>query len=95
MSEFIPSPLCEEEAKVLAQPAIDEAADAVLDWARGHCPVDTGELRDSIHLEEGEEVGSKRVVVETDHWIYPEFGTSSMPAEPFMRPAIDSVGLHR
>jgi len=72
---------------------VHEAAEEMAEVARQNAPVDTGELRDSIHVEdEGE---GSRVVVGTDHWIFPEFGTVDMAPEPYMRPAVDQVGLHR
>lgn len=51
------------------------------------CPVDTGELRNSIEVEPvGDTV---YVTVTASHWIYNEFGTSKMPASPFIRPALN------
>lgn len=90
---FVPNPLAAKIAEIETKPQVSEAAQAVLNYARDHVPVDTGELRDSLELlDEGD---GYRVQVGTDHWIFPEFGTSDMPAEPYLRPAIDDVGLHR
>lgn len=91
---FIPSPLAPIIAKLLAEPEVENAAEEAANWARDHCPVDTGELQDSIEVIDGPE-GGKRIIVGTDHWIYPEFGTSSQAAQPFLRPSVDAVGLHR
>lgn len=90
---FIPSPLAAKEVEIEAQPYIAEVADQALEVAQHLVPVDTGELYDSLHVEDAE--GGKRVVAGTDHWVFPEFGTSEMPAEPYLRPIIDALGLHR
>lgn len=74
------------------QDGMQEVAEAALEDAQMHVPVDTGELRDSLHIEDGDD-GAKMVVAETDHWLYVEFGTSVMEATPFLRPAIDDIGL--
>lgn len=91
---FFPSPIAEQLAKLAAAPHVASVAEEALADAQAHCPVDTGELRDSLHIEELPD-GGKRIVVGTDHWVFPEFGTSEMPAQPFMRPVIDDLGLHR
>lgn len=92
---FIPRPDLEVAVAEEAAPAVDEVAQAALDEAQSLCPVDTGELLASLHVEDGDAPGAKRVVAGTDHWLYPEYGTSEMPAEPYLRPVIDSLGLHR
>ena len=90
---FIPNPLAPVIAKEMAQPHVEDVAEEGLRLAQSKVPVDTGALRDSLHIEEAD--GGKRVVVGTDHWLYPEFGTSEVSAQPFMRPIIDELGLHR
>jgi HK97 gp10 family phage protein len=51
------------------------------------CPVDTGELVNSIRVEGA---GSTvYVTVGTDHWSFIEYGTSKMQAQPFIRPALN------
>ena len=79
------------------------AAEAAIEYASGRyarrvagevyqdmyrmCPVDTGELRNSIEVESvGDTV---YVVVTANHWPYLEFGTSRMAAQPFIRPALN------
>jgi len=91
---FIPNPLAGEIAKVEAEPYIEDVAQQALARAQSLCAVDTGELRDSLHIEDAPD-GGKRVVAGTDHWLFPEFGTSEMAAEPYLRPVIDDLGLHR
>lgn len=92
---FIPNPMLqtelEHDPEVKAN--MKQVAEAAADWARSVVPVETGELRDSIAVVETE--GGWQVQVGSDHWLFVEFGTSSMAAEPFMRPAIEAVGLHR
>lgn len=92
--QFIPNPLAGAIAKLMAAPAVSEAADEGLALAQAHVPVDTGELRDSLHIEDGPD-GGKRVVTDSDHWVFPEFGTSEMAPQPYLRPIIDELGLHR
>lgn len=75
-------------AEINKAEATKEAAQIVLDEAQVLVPVDTGELRDSGHLEEQE--GSIEVVFGTDHAIPIEFGTSRMEAQPFLRPAMEN-----
>ena len=50
-------------------------------------PIDTGELHQSLHTEYPRPLVGQ-VWVGTDHWIYPEYGTRYMKAEPYMRPAL-------
>lgn len=94
MTAFIPNPLAGEIAKLQAAPHIQEVAEEGLALAQAHVPVDTGELLDSLHIEDIPE-GGKRIVAGTDHWQFPEFGTSDQAAEPYLRPLIDELGLHR
>lgn len=56
-------------------------AEDIAEDAKRFAPVETGRLRDSIRAE------GNRVVVGVDYWQYPEFGTSEMAAEPYLRPA--------
>ncbi|MDQ3760977.1 MAG: HK97 gp10 family phage protein [Actinomycetota bacterium] len=61
-------------------------ASDIVDDAQRAAPVDTGELRDSIHAQpvQGRTV---RIVAAADHATYVELGTSRMNAQPFLRPA--------
>jgi len=50
--------------------------------------VDTGELRDSIHVEQqGDGVA---VLIDAGHAGFVEFGTVFQSAQPFIRPAMDN-----
>ena len=59
----------------------------VLEQSQNSVPVNTGELKESGHIEEGEEV---QVVYDAAHAVFVEFGTYKMPARPFLRTAIDN-----
>ncbi len=60
---------------------------SVLADAERFVPIDTGELHQSLHAEFPRPLVGQ-VWVGTDHWIYPEYGTRYMKAEPYMRPAL-------
>lgn len=63
-------------------------------YAKDLCPVDTGNLRNSItHTSEG-----KAVYIGTNvaYGKYPELGTVKMAAQPYLRPAAaDHAGTYR
>jgi len=91
---FLPNPAIGEELKFTlgVEHAVESVAEKVAEAARQLAPYDPaddpeGHIRDSISVEDGPE-GSKRVVVDNPHWLFPEFGTSTMAAEPYLRPAI-------
>lgn len=56
--------------------------------AKRAAPVDTGELRDSIHAETGSD--GNFLVANADHAAHVELGTSKMAAQPYLRPAINT-----
>ena len=73
-----------EQAKVKA---LTKAALVVEDQAVSLVPVDTGNLKNSItHQVKGDEA---RIGTNTDYGPYLEFGTRKMPAQPYLRPAMD------
>jgi HK97 gp10 family phage protein len=55
--------------------------------AQALCPVDTGYLRESGHLELLSD--NVLIVFDAEYASYVEFGTSKMEAQPFLRPALD------
>lgn len=63
------------------------AAELIAVQAQINAPVDTGELRGSIHVETTPD--SSQVVASAKHAIFVEMGTYKMPARPFMRDAIN------
>jgi len=70
-------------------PALRERLDELLDdialYAKAYAPIDTGELRASIHKT------TSGVTATAKHASYQEYGTYKMQAQPFMRPAISTV----
>lgn len=60
----------------------------VVDSAKRIVPVDTGELHDSIHSEVSSD--GMYVVADADHASHVELGTSKMPAQPYLRPALNT-----
>ena len=73
----------------------DNAADAIAFLIEGKAKmlaaVDTGALKNSIHVEN---TGlAKRIVTDSvEYGIYVEMGTSRMAAQPFMVPATEATG---
>lgn len=70
-----------ETHKLELQLAEDVAAEA-----RTRAPVRTGELRDSITVQEGD--GGVQVVAAAPYAAYVELGTRHMPAEPYLMPSL-------
>ena len=70
----------------------------LLMFARHFCPIKTGALRESLHLKTTSRIGTvSNMEIELDahmpYAYYVEYGTSSMPSRPFIRPAYDLVKL--
>jgi len=65
----------------------------VLQFAQDHAPVDTGALRSSLRMERIEGNG-QRVSVNVDYWLFPEYGTFAMAAQPYLRPALTATGMN-
>jgi hypothetical protein len=89
---FIPNPMFEHSIRIVAAEDTMAVANEILANAQDLCPQDTGDLLDSLHAEPGE-LGVAYVIVGTDHWIFPEFGSWNYPPEPYMRPALDMVRI--
>lgn len=76
--------------------ALDKGADVLQGAMSSLAPRDTGELAENIG-KEMTRLGSKRAQIavapekEAFHGIFQELGTSEMPAQPFMRPALDTT----
>ena len=88
-------------AKGILRKAMREAARPILKRAKENCPVDSGELRRSLKIRaiKRNSAGRVGVVVSTDKGFFKgdtfygaflEFGTSRMPARPYIRPAFDT-----
>lgn len=70
--------------------AVRDAAAQLESRAKEMAPVRTGALRDSIHTEmDGDLVA--QVGSDLDYSVYQEYGTSRMPAHPFMTPAAEEA----
>ena len=67
---------------------LTQAAIIVEEGAKKDCPVDTGNLRDSIDYD----VKDDKAIVGTNVEYAPhvEYGTIKMKAKPFLRPAFDN-----
>lgn len=71
--------------RAIAKAAFDTEAQA-----KQRAPVDTGLLRNSIrHERRGEAWFSVESPV--SYSVYQEYGTSRMPAQPYMHPAVEAV----
>jgi len=66
-------------------------AEAVADLAEQLAPVDTGALRASIHVEDGDREGAYRVVASAPYAQFVEYGTARAAAQPFLTPAVAHV----
>lgn len=89
-----------EELGEAASGILEQAAEAggkvALDDAKRRCPIQTGALKASLHLEKGK---TKKPEIKQEVKISPgkkeyygtfvELGTSKQAAQPYMRPAID------
>ena len=74
--------------------ALQAGGDVLLKGAQQRVRVDTGELRDSLHVEVTTHGDNAEVFLETDsdHAIPNEFGTAHMPAQSFLRATVDEDG---
>ncbi len=83
-----------ERAARAAKEALAENAETLAGEARLRCPVDTGRLRDSIHVEISKNGGKAKVIADAKnakgvpYGRYVEF--SPRIDEPFMYPAMDA-----
>lgn len=82
-----------ERAKIAAVEALRENGETVAAEAKRRCPVDTGRLRDSIHVEKVSNSKVRVVADARDENGYPygaviEYGSNG---KPFLRPALRAV----
>ena len=71
--------------------ALNEGAERIADGARARVSVDSGSLRNSIHVRQSEEGMSASVETSAEHARHVEFGTRHAPARPFLLPAFDEA----
>jgi HK97 gp10 family phage protein len=93
---FIPNPALEAEwySSAEANLMMTSIGEQIRSIAKGLCPVDTGLLASSIESFVGfSEMGRLEVMVGSSvrYAGFVEFGTSKMAAQPYLRPALDSV----
>jgi HK97 gp10 family phage protein len=73
---------------------LEDTGQAAKQEAQRRARVDTGEMRDSIDftVSGGSAARILTLSVGTDHGLFNEVGTSRMPAQPMIRPALDIEG---
>jgi HK97 gp10 family phage protein len=79
-----------EELRTGIRKAVRSSAAAVRADARKRVRVDTGDLRRSIRYKTDRDGLGAVVKVHEYYGHFIEFGTSSIPAEPFLRPAAEA-----
>lgn len=67
---------------------LQQTAEVVCAAAKAICPVDTGELQASIHVD-NLTAESVDVVADADYALAVELGTHKQSPQPFLRPALD------
>jgi HK97 gp10 family phage protein len=67
------------------------AGEAGAEEARRLCPVDTGQLRASIGWSYRQSDKTLQIHADQRYAIFVEFGTSRMPARPFLRPGMNKA----
>ncbi len=84
----------EDAAAAALMKAAKAGGQIALEQAKRNCPVDTGALKQSLHLTEGKATKIKATVqVDYDkslkYGTHVELGSRNRPANPFMRNAVD------
>jgi HK97 gp10 family phage protein len=69
------------------------AAHLMEDVAKRLCPVDTGALRASIHVEQGSGPADWVVTADKEYAQWVEYGSQHAPAQPFMTPAMEQIDV--
>jgi HK97 gp10 family phage protein len=69
------------------------AAHLMENLAKQLAPVLTGELRDSIHVEQGAGPADWVVVADAPHAVHVEYGTQYQAAQPFLTPAMEQIDV--
>jgi HK97 gp10 family phage protein len=79
------------ELDVRVQEAVETGARKVADEAKARVRVDTGKLRDAIHVEP-EKLDAYVIAGDDDVWYghLVEHGTTKIPPRPFLVPSLDS-----
>ena len=84
----------EDAAAAALMQAAKAGGKIALEQAKRNCPVDSGALKQSLHLTEGKATNTKATVqVDYDRSLkygtHVELGSRNRPANPFMRNAVD------
>ena len=84
----------EDAAAAALMQAAKAGGKIALEDAKRNCPVDSGALKQSLHLTEGKATNTKATVqVDYDkslkYGTHVELGSRNRPANPFMRNAVD------
>ena len=84
----------EDAAAAALMQAAKAGGKIALEQAKRNCPVDSGALKQSLHLTEGKATNTKATVqVDYDkslkYGTHVELGSRNRPANPFMRNAVD------
>lgn len=84
----------EDAAAAALMQAAKAGGKIALEQAKRNCPMDTGALKQSLHLTEGKATNTKATVqVDYDkslkYGTHVELGSRNRPANPFMRNAVD------
>jgi HK97 gp10 family phage protein len=74
-----------------AKAVLDKTARDVEAGAKQRCPVDTGALRNSIHVEPPSDLFKRTIADGMEYGIYVEMGARGRPPKPFMAPALENV----
>lgn len=82
MSRYVPAAGADAHLGRLSEEVRIEVLHAIEQDAQTFAPVDTGELRGSIHVE------GNAVVADADHAAYVELGTRNMHAQPYLAPSL-------
>ena len=84
-----------EGAQKVLEKAASEGGEIALDYAKAHCPVDTGALKQSLKLTV-DKVTNTRATVKVDYdkslnyGVYVELGSQGRKPNPFLRNSVDS-----
>lgn len=89
--------------KRVIRAAVRQGANVIKKKAQDYVPVDKGDLKKSIKVSGSKAkpgviafkvrpTGNKKKGISIFYGRFQEFGTSKMPAHPFMRPAYDEAG---
>jgi len=92
MATVVPVPGALERLALLVAGAHREVVEEMGDDARRYAPVDTGNLRDSIHVEH-EAPGRSRIAAYADYAAEVEYGTRPHVIEPNTKEALAWPGM--